>query len=336
MGEFTVVRLGIIGTSNITEELLKAVAQASAEVGVSAQAVYSRDLANGQRYAHQHGIPRAYDNLDEMLGSEIDAVYVASPNKYHMAHAIQAMEAGKHVLVEKPMASNAREAAAMIAVAERQGVLLMEAMKSTVQPGMQAVRDQLPRIGAPRKVIASYCQYSSRYDAFKAGDIQNAFKPELSNGALMDIGCYTLYPIIELFGAPDHIHASGTLLHTGVDGQGTVTTRYASGLETVSIYSKIANSHLPTEIQGEAGTLLIDRINEPREVTFIPRGGKSETIPIFQTSHGMLDEVLHFVDLVERGQLQSPINRHSCSLQTLQVMDAARAQLGVRYPADDM
>jgi predicted dehydrogenase len=330
------VRLGIIGTSKITQELLKAVAQASETVGVTAQAVYSRDLANGQRFAHQQGIPSAYDSLADMLGSDIDAVYVASPNKYHMAHAIQAMEAGKHVLVEKPMASNAREAAAMIAVAKRQGVLLMEAMKSTVQPGMQAIRDALPRIGVPRKVIASYCQYSSRYDAFKAGDIQNAFKPELSNGALMDIGCYTLYPIIELFGAPDHVHASGTLLHTGVDGSGTVTMRYASGLETVSIYSKIADSHLPTEIQGEAGTLLIDRINEPREVTFIPRGGEREALPVLQTSHGMLDEVLHFVDGVERGLLESPINRHDCSLQTLKVMDAARAQLGVHYPADNL
>ena len=330
------VRLGIIGTSKITEELLKAVAQAAETVGVCVQAVYSRDLANGQRFAYQHGIPRAYDALVDMLNADIDAVYIASPNKYHVEHAIQAMEAGKHVLVEKPMASNAREAAAMIAVAKRQGVLLMEAMKSTVQPGMQAVRDHLTRIGVPRKVITSYCQYSSRYDAFKAGDIQNAFKPELSNGALMDIGCYTIYPIIELFGAPEHVQASGTLLHTGVDGAGTVTMRYATGLETVSIYSKIADSHLPTEIQGESGTLLIDRINEPRELTFIERGGRREQIPVFQTSHGMLDEVLHFVDLIERGQLESPINRHTCSLQTLQVMDAARAQVGVHYPSDHM
>jgi predicted dehydrogenase len=329
------IRFGIVGTSKITQEFGKAVAIASAEIGVTIQAVYSRSKETGQAYAAQHNIPRAFDNFADMLAwDDIDAVYIASPNSLHAEHAIQAMRAGKHVLVEKPFAANAAQAAQMIEVAHQQGVLLMEAMKSTVQPGMQAVRVQLPRLGTIRKYFASYCQYSSRYDAFKQGDIQNAFKSELANGALMDIGTYTLHPLIYLFGKPIKIHAEATMLHTGVDGSGSLLMNYEQGMEAAVLYSKITDSHLPSEIQGEAGTLLIDRINEPRELTFIDRQGNKEKIPVFQTEHSMVDEVAHFADLIERGKTQSPINSHAQSLAVMQVMDEARKQIGLRYSAD--
>ena len=329
------VRFGIVGTSKITEEFLKAVALASEHIGVSVQAVCSRSEDTGRAYADKHSIPFVYTSVEALAQSEeIDAIYIASPNYAHAANACEAMRAGKHVLVEKPMAANAREVAKMVKVAGERGVLLMEAMKSTVQPGMQAVRDNLHKIGQPRKYFASYCQYSSRYDAFKQGVIANAFKPELANGALLDIGVYTLHPLVQLFGEPQSVQCVATKLSTGVDGSGSIVMGYESGIEAAVLYSKIADSHLPAEIQGEADTLLIDRNNEPREIKFVARDGKVENLQILPVEHGMVDEVLHFVDLIERGLIESPYNTHSASLAVAKIMDEARTQIGLEFPAD--
>jgi predicted dehydrogenase len=162
-----------------------------------------------------------------MASSDIvDAIYIASPNYMHCSQATLCMDYGKHVLCEKPMASNAREAELMIQASQRNGVALMEAMKSTLSPNFRAVKENLHRIGTPRRYFASFCQYSSRYDKFKEGIVLNAFKPELSNGAMMDIGVYTIYPMVVLFGRPQSISAQGIVLSSGADGQGAVNMQY--------------------------------------------------------------------------------------------------------------
>ena len=100
----------------------------------------------------------------------------------------------------------------------------------------------------------------------------NAFRPELSNGAMMDIGIYTVYPMVVLFGRPRKIDASGIVLSSGADGQGAVNFEY-EGMNATVLYSKIANSSLPTEIQGEDGNITLDRINIIGEVTFYSSSG---------------------------------------------------------------
>ncbi|MCQ4762299.1 oxidoreductase, partial [Alistipes onderdonkii] len=99
-------------------------------------------------------------------------------------------------------------------------------------------------------------QYSSRYDKFRQGIVLNAFNPELSNGAMMDIGVYTVYPMVALFGRPLEVEAQGIVLSSGADGQGAINFRY-EGMNATVLYSKIANSSLPSEIQGEEGNLLL-------------------------------------------------------------------------------
>ena len=105
----------------------------------------------------------------------------------------------------------------------------------------------------------------------------NAFNPELSNGAMMDLGVYTVYPLVVLFGRPKRISATGLKLSTGVDGQGAVNFEYEN-LNATVLYSKIADSFLPAEIQGEKGTFILDRIQTIREVKFIPKGGQIQDL----------------------------------------------------------
>ena len=262
------IRFGVIGTNNITDWVI---AGGREDERFELAAVCSRTRERAEEFAAKHSIPHIFTSLEEMAKCPlIDAVYIATPNYMHARQSILCMDNGKHVLCEKPFASNAREVRAMIDAARRNNVTLMEAMISTLNPNFAIVKERIKQIGTVRRYFASYCQYSSRYDKFKEGIVLNAFKPELSNGAVMDIGIYTIYPMVALFGRPEKIDAQGVLLHTGVDGQGAVNLQY-KGMNATILYSKIANSSLPTEIEGEEGNLLLDRIHITRSVDYIPR-----------------------------------------------------------------
>ena len=333
MKQMDKIRFGVVGTNFITDWLIEG---ARYDVRFSLTAVCSRQEETGKAFALKHSVPHVYTAVEEMVSSpDVDAVYIASPNALHASQAIICMEHGKHVLCEKPLASNSREAERMIDVARRNGVVLMEAMKPTLSPNFRVLTDNLYRIGKVRRFFASYCQYSSRYDALKRGVVANAFRPELSNGAVMDIGVYCLYPMVVLFGKPEAVIASAMKLPTGVDGQGSVVCRY-DGFDAVAVYSKISDSHLPSEIQGEDGTLSIDRINQPRKIMFYPR---DKTKPAEDLSVRCLEneyyyEVKEFLDLIESGSVESKVNSHKNSLDTIAVIDEVRFQSGIVFPAD--
>ena len=334
------IRFGVVGTNFISDWVI---AGARQDERFELVAVYSRKQETADAFAAKHGIPYTFVSLEEMASSPlIDAVYIASPNFLHAKQSILCMRHGKHVLCEKPLASNAAEVREMIAASRKYGVALMEAMKPTMTPNFLAVKENLHRIGVVRRYFSCYCQYSSRYDKFKEGLVLNAFNPELSNGAIMDIGVYTIYPMVVLFGRPKRIDASGIVLSSGADGQGAVNFLY-EGMNATVLYSKIANSSLPTEIQGEDGNIVLDRVNIIGKVTFSPRGtaasGKGsgsepQDISALTDKDEYYYEVKAFIDLIEAGKLESGINSHEHSLITLEIIDEIRRQLGVVYPAD--
>lgn len=334
------IRFGIVGTSFIADRVL---AGARQDGRFEAAAICSRRQQTADAFAAKHGIPHTFTSLEEMARSPlIDAVYIASPNALHASQSILCMSCGKHVLCEKPLASNAREARAMIQAAHKHGVVLMEAMIATLNPNFRIVREQLPRLGTIRRYFASYCQYSSRYDKFREGIVLNAFDPSLSNGAMMDIGIYTVYPMVALFGRPQAIQAQGIVLSSGVDGQGAVNFRY-EGMNATVLYSKIADSRLPAEIEGEEGTLLLDAIQDMRRVTCFARAkagpglgpeAVGEAVGVEPDRDRYYYEIAEFIDLIEQDRSESEINSHENSLITLEIIDEVRRQLGVVYPAD--
>ncbi|MCD7850582.1 MAG: Gfo/Idh/MocA family oxidoreductase [Parabacteroides sp.] len=334
------VRFGVVGTNFITDWVI---AGARQDERFELVAVCSRKQETADAFAAKHQIPYTFTSLEEMAKSPlVDAVYIASPNFLHAEQSILCMKHGKHVLCEKPFASNAREAGEMIAASRKYNVTLMEAMKPTLTPNFLSVRENLGRLGTVRRYFSSYCQYSSRYDKFKEGIVLNAFKPELSNGAMMDIGIYTVYPMVVLFGRPGKIDASGIVLSSGADGQGAVNFEY-DGMNATVLYSKIANSSLPTEIQGEDGNMTLDRINIISKVTYTPRlaaaSGKGpvaepQDISAVADRDEYYYEVAEFIDLIQSGKRESAINSHENSLITLEIIDEVRRQLGIVYPAD--
>ena len=325
------INIGIVGTNFITDRLIEG-AKLVSDAKISA--VYSRTEEKGKEFAKKHNIENVFTNLEEMAKSDvIDAVYIASPNSLHASQAILFLNNKKHVLGEKAFASNTKEVDEMIKVAKENNVVLMEAMKSTLLPNFKVVKDNLYKIGKVRKYFASYCQYSSRYDKYKAGEVLNAFKNELSNGALMDIGVYCIAPMVNLFGKPKTIKANGIMLKTGVDGEGSVLFGY-DDMEAAVIYSKISNSYLPSEIQGEEGSIIIDRINTFDRIKIIYRDGREEDLSLEHEEANMCYEVQEFVNLIKSDEKESKVNSLKNSRDVIEVIEEARKQIGIIYPAD--
>lgn len=327
------IRFGIIGTNFIVDTVLAA---ARLDPRFELTAIYSRTQESANIFAQKHQIPHTFVSLEDMAQSPlIDAVYIASPNFLHSSQSIQFMKRGKHVLCEKPFASNVEETKAMIAASKEYNVTLMEAMKPTLTPNFKAIMDNVDELGTIRRYFSCYCQYSSRYDKLKEGVVLNAFNPAFSNGAVMDLGVYTIYPMVVLFGRPKKITATGLILSTGVDGQGAVNFEYENMNATV-LYSKIADSHLPTEIQGEEGLISLDRINVIGKVKLYSRKGEELEIgenPDLRNEYYY--EIAEFIDLIQSGRRESKINSHENSLITIEIIDEIRKQLGVVFPADE-
>ncbi len=325
------IQFATIGTSWITEAFIRG-ARHCEEFNL--KAVYSRSETKAKAFAEKNMAEKYYTDLEEMLSDkEIDAVYIASPNSLHSEQAIKAMNAGKHVICEKPVTSNAAEFRKMIETARKNNVLLMEAFKSTLMPGFYKYKELIGKVGQIRSVFADFGKYSSRYDAHKRGEDVNTFKAEFSNGALMDLGVYCLYPVIKLFGEPKNVKAFSTVIPDGVDGAGVTILDYKDFTATLK-YSKVGNSFLPTEIQGEDATILIDRINQPRKVEIIYRDGTKESFDCELMDDDMYYEAREFINCILDKKTESDINDHKTSLTVMEVMDNARLQSGVIYPAD--
>mgnify|MGYP003365827061 CR=1 FL=1 len=292
------IGLATIGTSAITRNLLDAVAQ---NPGIRPTVGQTPAAARGRAFAEQVGAARVVTRLEDLAEAEdVDAVYIASPNAAHHDQALLMLEAGKHVLVEKSACVTPAGWQDLVDTARDRGLALLEANRNSVwHPGIAALRDLLPQIGRIRMSSLSYCQRSSRYDRYLAGETPAIFDPAMGAGALMDIGSYPLESMIELFGRPSDFSTEAVLLrhddrpgttdtpttatgaaadHQVIDGAGVLLAHYPGHLCTVT-WSKISDSAAPSVIQGEDGTLSVDAVEDP-SVLSLTTGGRTRTTEI--------------------------------------------------------
>lgn len=327
------LKIGMIGTNFISDDFCAAAAQVP---GAELFAVYSRKQETGDAFAARHGIPQVYTDYDEFLDSGLDAVYVASPNFAHCAQTLKALNHKKHVLCEKVMAVNEQEVRSMIDCARQNNVVLLEAMRPDFDPAYDLIEQNLPRIGKLRRTTFEFCQYSSRYDSFREGIIQNAFNPELGNAAVMDIGVYCIHSLVRLFGAPKNIKAVSTKLSNGFDGSGIVLMEYED-MTAEAVYSKIAVSVTPSVLQGEDGSIMIDYISKPETINLRLRegsrdtlkGGTIEELPYTPVKNNMIFEIQEFLKLIEKKEVDHKYLKYS--LGTIRVLDEVRRQTGIRF-----
>ncbi|MDU0325909.1 Gfo/Idh/MocA family oxidoreductase [Microbacterium sp. KSW2-21] len=289
------IRIGIVGTSSISEQFARAVGVVD---GVEVSRVASRDAARAQEFADRVGAPGTAEGLDALLAApDVDAVYLASPNAVHAEQVRAATDAGIPALVEKPAVLTADEWDAAVAHAHERGVVLLEAMRSAYDPGLAEVERLVPRLGRLRRVSFRYEKRSARYDHVLAGEQTNIFDPALGGSALRDLGVYPLHVLVRLFGAPRALQGARVGIASATDGLGSALAAYDGFLADVA-WSKITDTSLFSEIQGEDGSLAIDAIEAPRLLTLTPRGGAAQVVRVEAPDNPMVGEIERFREAI--------------------------------------
>ena len=343
------VRFGVIGAGFIARWLAEA---ASREPAAQIVAVTSAHRERASTFAAEHGIPHAHASLEEMLAAHgpgskdpIDVIHVGSPNSLHAQHAIAALEAGFHVLVEKPFALTRSQAEEMVEAARAADRFLVEGWLSAFEPGVARLREQLPRLGRLHRAVLSKEQFSSRMEVYRSGGLPPAFSPALGGGSLMDLGIYPVSLAIHLFGEPDRVTATGTLLECGVDARGTVTLSYDSGeyagLEVVCLHSKTSPG-TESSFAGDHDVLSIDDCQWPRRIELrgpaaVTEAGEDLSVErdAQHPGHQLAYELAEVCRLVRAGARESDLHPLSRSVAAVGVLQEARRQVGVRFPADE-
>ena len=250
------LRIGILGCAKIAKQFARDVADSPQ---VSIQAVASRDLSKAQAFAQSFHITRAHGSYEALLAdAALDAIYLPLPNSLHAEWAIRAMQAGKHVLCEKPLALNLTEVTRMFDVARQHGVMLLESYPYWFQP---QTRDLLAclshdKIGEVRSVQASF--------GFTLGnpDTNIRMKPDLGGGALLDAGSYPLSLIRLVMGcAPERVMAHANWAATGVDISLMATLFYADGRSAQMSCAMDTANHRRATIVGSHGTVETEYLN---------------------------------------------------------------------------
>lgn len=314
------IRIGTIGTSSITT---RTVAAARAVPDVRVTAAYGRDAARAAALASDLDIPRSTDDLAALLASpDVDAVYVASPNAIHAGQIRQALDAGKHVLTEKPAVQTASEWDDLCALATARSLVLLENMRTAYDPVFDRIVELLPSLGRLRRVSFALSQLSSRYADLLAGRVTNIFDPALGGGALSDIGVYLTHPLARLLGTPARVHASVVKVSTGADGAGAALLDYEGTIAELA-WSKITYGRFGGSIEGEAGTITIDHLTELYGIDVDYASGERLSERPTKEADNITYTVRRFAELVAGGG--SPAVDQSWTRGSLALMDAIRA-----------
>ncbi len=322
------VRLGIVGTGRISEWMMEAIAQTPC---CEASAVYSRSAQSADGFADKHGIALRFDDYGAFIQSgAVDAVYIGSPNALHYPQTMRALDAGKHVLCEKVFALNEKQALNMQKRADENALVLLEAIRPVFDPALQIIKANLPRIGAVRRAVFEFCQYSSRYDLFKRGEYAGIFDTTLGNSALFDLGIYCAHCALSLFGVPKRAHAASAFLPNGAEASGTVLMDYGN-MQAELVYSKVTQSAFPSIIQGEEGTLAIDHLSQFSRVTLHKHDGGEEDLPIdaIKMHLNMVYELEAFARCIRKEESAAPYQAQS--IAALRLFDGIRRQTGIDF-----
>ncbi len=320
-----VLRLGILGTARIARNF---VAGLTGSTRVTAVAIASRDTERASHFSRECGVPIAFGSYDAMLESTaIDAVYNPLPNGMHAEWSMRAMECGKHVLCEKPLAASHAEAVSMFAAARRCDVHLVEAYPYRSQP-QTLMMQRLIREGAIGRVRTIHASFG--FTLTDRGNIR--FDPALAGGALMDLGSYPLSLIRMLSGgAPVALHAQGVWDPLGVDRAAIVSLSFADGMLAQAACSFETVIHRQALIAGDHGVIETTYANHTTEIAPVIRirRGPDRLAPIESIEvpgvNGFRAEAESFADLVQGGAWNG-IPEHE-SLDVASMLDAARAQV---------
>jgi predicted dehydrogenase len=323
------LRWGVIGTG-VANSFVGAL---HAHTTQRAVAVAARDLERTRAFARTHGIATVHETPSALFADPaVEVVYLATPHPLHHDLALEAIAAGKHLLIEKPIAMSAAEATAITEAGRAAGVLLMEAMWTRYLPQADIVRQVLAEgiLGDIRLVLADFGYVMPFQPEHRLWD------PGLGGGALLDAGVYPVSFASSVLGPPVSVVAVGSLAATGVDERADLLLTAADGATQVVSASLVASLPGTATICGSAGRLNVHSLFiGPSGVTLTQGGLLSEQYATwrddrFATLHeGLAYQADHFASYVGEGRLESPVHTHEETVAVMATIDEARRQIGV-------
>lgn len=329
------LKYATIGTSWITEQMIEA---ARMTQRYQLRAIYSRNLDTAKNFAKAQSADYYTTELNNILfDPDIDLVYIASPNSLHFEQALKLVEAGKHIIVEKPIFTSSAQWHQVYDLADEKGVYVFEAalhfhsrnyarLRPIIQQKM--LESTFPLVGANFNCN----RYSSRYETYLEAKenhwpLPNVFTAKYQGGALMDLGVYPLYIALDLFGMPTAVRYHAVDNGDKLDLQGTILLKYPQAQVSINV-SKVSHSTMSSEIYLGNETLIIEDIDRITKASLVNHQGESVQLINYRPANPMYDELLSFVEMIENKDTIHKEVRYEAwrqlSLQVVQVMELLR------------
>src|SRR4051794_8150877 len=319
---------GILATGGIAHSFTKDLKAA----GLQVVGVGSRKQERADGFAAEYGVPHAHGSWEALVADpDVDVVYVATPHPAHAPAALLALDAGKHVLVEKPFTLNAAEAQQVADRAEQRGLVVLEAMWTRWLPHMLEIHEALAggEIGEPQTLIVDHTQRLPT----DPGHRMNA--PELGGGALLDLGIYPISFAVDLFGPPSRVDAIASFTGTGVDDRVSGVLEHEGGRHTAFVTAMNVRGPNRATILGTGGRIEIDPVwYTPTGYTVYDAGGEEVRRSRPEVSgRGMQYQALETERLIREGGVSNRLPVAE-SVAIMAVLDQIRGRIGLVYPQE--
>lgn len=321
-------KVGIIGAGWIARKMAVTLGGMK---GVMRYAIASRSREKAEAFARDWQFAKAYGSYEELANDpEVDLVYIATPHSFHYEQACMCIKRGKPVLCEKAFTANARQAEALLKLAQEKKVFITEAIWTRYMPLSVKLQELVNSgvIGTPYTLSANL--------SYPVGNKERMLRPELAGGALLDLGVYALNFAAMAFGA-DIVQTVSSCIRTdtGMDAQESITLFYRDGRMAALQSSMWAKSDRMGIISGDKGHLIVENINNPSSIRVVD--SDYNTVAVYYAPEritGYEYQVYASIEAIEKGWLESPYMPHAETLRIMRQMDALRKEWGVVYPCD--
>lgn len=326
------MKLGILGSGNIVSTFF---ADLKSRNNFEITAICGREQSKEkiEKLAFENNVEKIYYNYDEMLADDhIDTIYVALPNAMHYTESLKALETGKNVICEKPFTVTLKELQHLVKVASENKLFLFEAIIPMHLKNFYAIKEDVKKLGELKLLNIEYCQYSSRYDAFKSGETPTAFDPLYAGGALMDLNIYNLHFAIGICGKPVNAKYYPNM-ERGVDTSGVIIMEYPD-FKAILTASKDCKAAPSAKILGTNGTITVHSavsLCTGYTIEMNQKGALPEKINVNENEFKMVSEFNNFAKYIDEKDYDTCNELLSQSLSVMEVCEKVRTEAGIEF-----
>ncbi|UOE60254.1 Gfo/Idh/MocA family oxidoreductase [Priestia filamentosa] len=317
------MNLGIVGAGKIVEDLLSFIHDIPT---ITLKAISSKPSHGVKLLSFQkkYGFTHTYSDYGKMLeNDDVDTIYIGLPNHLHYSYAKEALLSGKHVICEKPFTSTLQEFLELKEISQQKELVLVEAITNQYMKNYLSMKKYLPKLGDIKIVECNYSQYSSRYEAFKAGEIHPAFNPETSGGALMDINLYNIHLVVGFFGSPKKVKYWANI-ERDIDTSGILLMDYGD-FKCVCIGSKDSTAPNAMNIQGNKGYIhMANSANNIKCFNYALNKQAPIQVDLSDHWHRMYDEFVEFERIIKERDFEKVTNMLEHSEKVMNVLEKAK------------